>query len=448
MNAEKLDVARVPAAVLALLARLEAAGGRAWLVGGTVRDLLLGLQPADFDIATDLLPAAVASALPEADLQDARFFASKVPGQPWPVVVTTLRTEADYRDHRHPDTVAPAADPVVDAARRDFTINAIYCDRSGRLLDPTGGLADLAQRTLRTVGDPRRRFEEDALRLLRALRFAARFALQPTAELEAAARATAARLHHVSAERVYDELTRTFTGPGRGGALRRFVALGFAAELLPEVAAMDGVPQPPQYHPEGCVLTHVALVLEHVPPDDAVLAWSALLHDVGKPPTFVQGPDRIRFDGHDTLSATMADAVLTRLRAPRALREAVVAICRDHIRMASLPQMRPRRREAWLRSPLFGKHLAFHRADCLASHGNLAIHDAAAAWLQALPPLRAPLVTGADVLALGVPPGPRVGALLAAVDDALDVESPIAATRADALAILQQLVARGVKPDG
>ncbi len=449
MAAEKLDVTRVPGEVRALLLRLDQAGGRAWLVGGTVRDLLLGLEPRDFDIATDLPPERIAAVLPAGNLQDQRFGACRIDGLPWPVVVTTLRTESDYRDHRHPAAVAYVTDPLVDAQRRDFTINALYLDgRTGELFDPCGGLDDLRQRRLCTVGEPHQRFLEDALRLLRALRFAARYGLSPTPDLLTAARATAPLLRHLSGERVFAELTNTFTSFGRGAALHALVDWGFAAVLLPEVAAMQGVAQPPQYHPEGCVLTHVALVLEHVPSGAPILSWAALLHDIGKPPTFRVAEDRIRFDGHDVLSARMAEVVLTRLAAPKALRTAVVEICRDHIRMAAIPAMRPRRREQWLRSPLFPLHLMFHRADCLGSHGDLSIHALAEAALQALPPLRPPLLTGADVLALGLSAGPLVGQLLRAVDAELDADAIDPPTRDQALQVLQRLVATGVKDGG
>jgi poly(A) polymerase len=188
-------------------------------------------------------------------------------------------------------------------------------------------------------------------------------------------------------------------------------------------------------------LTHVALVLDHVAAGDPALAWSAVLHDVGKPPTWSQGDGRIRFDGHDALSARMADAVLSRLRAPRQLRELVVEVCRQHIRFASLPLMRPRRREQWMRSPDFAVHLAFHRADCLGSHGKLDIYELARAQMESLPPVAPTLVTGADALELGLKPGPAVGNLLRAVHDAAD-ESPTPMDRPAALALLRELAAR------
>jgi poly(A) polymerase len=442
----KLDAASIPEPIRAITHRIRIAGGNAWLVGGTVRDLVLGLEAADYDLATDLDPQAAAAAIGDGQLEDARLGACRIDGLPWPVVVTTLRIEGNYRDHRRPDFVQFVTDPTLDSQRRDFTCNAIYADaQTGEIFDPTGGLTDLASRTLRAIGDPAKRFEEDPLRLLRLLRFEARFGLAVDPVTEAAAKAFAKGLCTLSKERVFDELTRAFCGEGRGRALRRFVELGFANLLMPEVAAMEGVPQPPQYHPEGCVLTHVALVLDRMEQPDAILAWSAVLHDVGKPPTFRVAEDRIRFDGHDVLSARMADSILERFHASRELRLEVSEICRDHIRIASLLQMRPRRRERWMRSPLFAKHLAFHRADCLGSHGDLSIWHEATRLHALLPPERPPLVTGADVLALGVPKGPVVGQLLRAVEDALDSADGIEPDRDNALVVLRRLAVAHVK---
>lgn len=434
--------AEIPGAVRAVVDRVVAGGGRAWPVGGTVRDLVRGVAPRDFDIATDRTPAELLAVIPDADAANARLGSVRVDTAVGEVSLTTLRREADYSDHRRPDTVEFVRDLDTDAARRDFTINALYLDcGTGEIIDPTGGLADLEAGVLRTIGEPVTRFTEDHLRLLRAVRFAARFDLTIAPATASAIRQTANHLATLAPERAFSELTAMFTGPGRGRALRLLVELGIAAVLLPEVAAMDGVTQPPEYHPEGDVLTHVALVLDHVPAGDAELAWAAVLHDIGKPPTWRQAEDRIRFDGHDALSARMAVDVLQRFRASRRLIDLVADICRDHIRFAALPSMRPRRRERWLRSPDFERHLAFHRADCLGSHGKLQIHEFAARELAALPPLSEPLVTGKDVLALGVPPGPHVGKILREVERRAD-EATMPPDRSAALVLLREAVER------
>jgi poly(A) polymerase len=431
-----------PAPVAAALGRLRAAGIEAYAVGGTVRDALLQRPSSDWDLATPSPPQEVARVLPAATVEP-RLGAVHVDlpeGQA--LTVTTFRREADYRDRRHPATVEFVTDLAVDARRRDFTMNAIYAGLDGTLLDPVGGLADLRARTLRAIGPPAERFAEDVLRLLRGVRFAAAYELTVEPATWQAMQSCAPLLEHLSAERAFQELTAAFTGPGRGRALRLLVESRLAAVVLPEVPGMAGVPQPPDYHPEGDVLTHVSLVLDACAPRDPMLAWAAVLHDVGKPATFARVDGRIRFSGHDVLSAEMADAALRRLRAPRELREAVVEICRDHIKFAGIMQMRPRRRERWMRSSLFPAHLAFHRADCLGCHGKLDVWAAAEAAWRALPPAPPPpLCTGEDVLALGVAPGPRVGRLLRAVE--AEIERAADPDRPLALTILRRLVDEG-----
>ena len=437
-----METPPIPTEVTECLRVLAGAGGRAWLVGGAVRDLLQGRAPRDFDLATDLTPAEVAAALPEASLDNVRLGAVRVGAAGRELTVTTLRAEDGYSDRRRPDDVCFVKEVEVDALRRDFTVNALYLDPlTGELSDPCGGRADLDRGVLRCIGAPLVRLREDALRLLRLARFAGSAGLEVDAETAAAAKDAADGLRTLSAERVYSELTDAFTGAGRGRALRCLVEIGAAAVVLPEVAAMDGVPQPPEYHPEGDVLTHVVAVLDHVPAGDPVLSWSAVLHDVGKPPTFRVAEDRIRFDGHDVLSAEMAEQILLRLRAAKSLRLEVVDVCRQHIRFASLPQMRPARAERWLREPGFERHLAFHRADCLGSHGKLEIYEFARRRLEALPPLREALLQGRDVLALGVPMGPGVGALLREVQAQIDArEAPT--SREQALVLLRDAVRR------
>jgi poly(A) polymerase len=437
----RLELA-LPDAVRPWVDALRARGCPALAVGGVVRDGLRGVASRDWDFATAARPDVLAAILPAHAAVDARLGAAHVEvADGSAVTFTTFREEGDYRDFRHPSRVEFVGSPARDAVRRDFTVNAIYWDpATGAIHDPLGGLRDLDDRRLAAIGDPMVRFGEDPLRMLRAVRFLAQAELEPEPALWRALAGGADLLRHLSAERVFAELTQMWTGRGRGRALRLLVESGLARVVLPEVVPLAGVPQPPEYHPEGDVLTHVCLVLDRVEPVDAVQGWAAVLHDVGKPATFERAADRIRFSGHDTLSATMADAALTRLRAARELRETVTEICREHIRFAALPAMRPRRREAWLRSPRFMAHLAFHRADCLGSHGDLGVYEAARAWLRELPPAPPPpLCTGTDVLALGVPEGPEVGEILRRV--AAEVEALDAVDREAALAILARVVA-------
>ena len=447
MDGTRIEPPTLPAEVVDVVRAIEAGSGRAWIVGGAVRDWLQGHAAREIDLATDLEPRAVAAALGnsvagEVTLDQEHLGACRIRSGESDLTVTTLRSEAGHRDGRRPDEIRFVDDVDQDAVRRDFTVNALYlAPFTGRVEDPTGGLHDLARGVLRCIGEPERRFAEDALRLLRMVRFAASADLRIEPSSADAARRSARNLERLSAERCLHELTQMFCGRGRGRALRLLVEHGLADVVLPEVAAMDGVAQPPQYHPEGDVLTHVVSVLDHVPAGDQVLAWSAVLHDIGKPPTYREAADRIRFDGHDVLSAEMAEAVLRRLRSPTRLREQVVDVCRQHIRFAALPLMRPRKAERWLRSPSFRNHLAFHRADCLGSHQNLEIYEFALRRLAELPPLRPRWIHGKDVLALGVAPGPRVGEILQEVDELL-AEAPEPTSREAALVLLRDVVRR------
>lgn len=435
----------LPAAVRERVAAVQGAGGRLWLVGGAIRDALLERATADYDFATDLSPERLLALFADAPARDVALGAVHWQLEGADVAITSLREEGGYSDQRHPDWVRFVTEPERDAARRDFTVNALYlpvgaAGEVAAVLDPAGGLADLRLGLLRTIGDPATRLAEDPLRILRGLRLAAQRRLRIEPATFAAMQATAGELRGLSPERALAELTSAFSGPGRGRALRLLVDAGAAAVVLPELLAMDGLPHPPEFHPEGDVLTHVALVLAHVAGGDPVQGWTAVLHDTGKPATFERAGDRIRFSRHDVVSAELADAVLRRLHAPGDLREPVVELCREHIRFASLPDMARTKRERWLRDPLFPAHLQFHRADCLGSHAKLDIYEWVRAELERLPALPPPpLATGRDVVALGIPPGPLVGELLRQLHAELDRSAP--ADRTGALAILRRLAA-------
>ena len=438
-------IAGLPPAVTDAVALIHGAGADVYVVGGAVRDWLIGRPIRDWDLATSLEPSDLAGLFPSGVDRDLRYGAMRLPADDGDVVVTCFREESGYQDRRHPDQVVFTDDPAVDGRRRDFTCNAIYVNaRTATVIDPFGGQDDLRRGVLRTIGDPLVRFDEDPLRMLRGVRFAARCGLELEGATAAAVTASAGLLVHLSAERIYQELTASFTGHGRGRALRLMIDSGLAAVVLPEVVPMDGVQQPPQYHPEGDVLTHVCMVLDEVADGDAVQAWCAVLHDIGKPETFDDSGDRIRFSGHDQLSAEMARVALERLRAPRGLIEVVEDVCRDHIRIASLLQMRPAKRERWMRTANFLAHLEFHGADCRGSHGDLSIYHEARRLLSELPPPPArPLCQGADVLNLGVPPGPLVGEILRQLQRELDeLERP---DREAALSLLETIVRQQIK---
>jgi poly(A) polymerase len=338
------------------------------------------------------------------------------------VEVATFRCDVGYSDGRHPDQVRYSKDPREDVARRDFTINGLLMDPiSGEVLDFVGGREDLAAHLVRTIGDPELRFGEDKLRMLRAIRFAARFDYSIHPPTFAAIQKLAPQIHQVSHERVRDELTKMLT---EGRARQAFLLLDnseLLREMLPEISAMKGVEQPPQFHPEGDVFVHTLLLLQNLPyPCSPTLAWGALLHDVGKPPTFRVAPDRIRFDGHVEVGVKMAEEICRRLRFSNEDTEQILALVSHHMRFAHVTQMKESNLKKFLRMPGFEEHLDLHRMDCQSSHGDLTSYNFAKEKLATIPPEKmrpAPLLTGDDLIEAGYAPGPRFKEILAAVED-------------------------------
>jgi poly(A) polymerase len=426
----------------AIIQTLRQRGFQAYLVGGCVRDLLLGREPKDYDVATNATPEQVMEIFPETYAVGAQFGVVLVPvpeeqrsegveggtSHPHTVEVATFRSDVGYSDGRHPDEVRFSQDPREDVARRDFTINGMLLDpgvreaTSGEVLDFVGGRKDLDAGIIRAIGEPERRFAEDKLRMLRAVRFAARFEYTIEPGTFAAIQKLAREIDAVSRERVRDELTRMLTeGHGR----RAFLLLdesGLLREILPEISAMKGVQQPPQFHPEGDVFVHTLLLLENLPqPCPPALAWGALLHDVGKPPTFRVAPDRIRFDSHVEVGVKMAEEICRRLRFSSDDAEQVLALVENHMRFGHATRMSESTLKKFLRMPHFDEHLALHRADSLASHGNLGTYEFVKEKLAAIPPEKmrpVPLVGGDDLIAAGYVPGPKFREILEAVEDA------------------------------
>ncbi len=407
---------------------LRQQGFAAYLVGGCVRDLMLGREPKDYDVATNATPQQVMGIFPQTYAVGAQFGVVLVPEpqaalQSGTVEVATFRSDIGYSDGRHPDEVRFSSDPREDVMRRDFTINGMLLDPVSReVLDYVGGRKDLEAGVIRTIGDAERRFGEDKLRMLRAVRFAARFEYAIEPETFAAMQRMAPEISIVSRERVRDELTRMLT---EGHGHRAFLLLdesGLLQHVLPEISAMKGVEQPPEFHPEGDVFVHTLLLLDNLPqPCPATLAWGALLHDVGKPPTFRVGPDRIRFDDHVKVGVKMAEQICRRLRFSNDDTEQVLALIDNHMRFGHVSRMKESTLKKFLRVPGFDEHLALHRADCLASHRNLSTYEFVKQKREEIPPQTmrpVPLVTGDDLIAQGHKPGPRFREILTAVEDA------------------------------
>ncbi len=429
---------------LAVIDKLRRAGHQAYLVGGCVRDLLLGAHPKDFDVATDARPDRILDLFPNSGRVGASFGVVLVRDGFYQVEVATFRSDLEYSDGRRPDSVHFEHDPRADVLRRDFTINGLMMDpESGEILDFVEGRADLERRLVRAIGDAGARFREDHLRLLRAVRFAARLGFDIEMETFEAMRRDHSLILTIAPERVRDELVRILT---EGGARRGFELLesvGLLADLVPEVAAMKGVAQPPEYHPEGDVWVHTLLLLEKLSHPTVTLALGALLHDVGKPPTF-RVAERIRFDGHVEEGVELAHRILCRLRFSRDEVEQVEALVANHMRFKDVEQMKDSTLKRFLRLPDFEEHLELHRLDCLASHGRLDNYEYVKRKLEQFPeehlkPAR--LLTGADLIAAGYEPGPRFSTILAAVEDA-QLEGRIT-TSGEALELVRRQFPRG-----
>ncbi len=399
---------------------------QAYLVGGCVRDLLLGREPADYDVTTDATPDQVMRIFPETYAVGAQFGVVLVPVRDNAnntIEVATFRSDIGYSDGRHPDQVRFSKSAQEDVERRDFTINGLLFDPiRNEFLDFVGGREDLAAGIIRTIGPADLRFTEDKLRMLRAVRFAARFGYVIEPGTFAAIQKLAAGIDQISRERVRDELTKMLT---EGHARQAFLLLdetGLLKEVLPQISAMKGVAQPAEFHPEGDVFVHTLLLLENLPqPCPATLAWGAFLHDVGKPPTFRVAPDRIRFDNHVDVGVKMAEDICRRLRFSNDDTEQILALVANHMRFSHVSQMKDSTFKRFVRMPDFDQHLELHRLDCQASHRNLASYNLTRERIAATPPeaIRpAPLIAGGDLIAAGYLPGPRFKEILAQVEDA------------------------------
>lgn len=400
--------------------RLRERGYRALFAGGCVRDRLRGAEPEDFDVATDAPPDAVRSLFERTVPVGVQFGVVLVLVDGQPIEVATFRADAEYVDGRHPVSVRPAS-PQEDARRRDFTINGMFFDpESGEVLDFVGGRADLAAGVVRAIGDPKARFHEDRLRMLRAVRFACRFRFEIEPDTFAAIRELAPEIHGIAWERIGDEVVRILTE----GAARRGVELldaaGLLAEVLPEIARLKGVEQSPDFHPEGDVFTHTLLLLERLVRPSETLALAALLHDVAKPACAARDGERITFYGHTELGETMAVEVCQRLRRSREVWERVGYLVRHHLRLISAPEMRRSTLRRFLAEDGIDELLELARLDILASHGNLRCYDFCREQQRAFgaEPLKPPpLLLGRDLLALGYAPGPLFKEILHAVEE-------------------------------
>ncbi|MCX6891488.1 MAG: CCA tRNA nucleotidyltransferase [Verrucomicrobia bacterium] len=406
---------------LAIVRRLQDAGFPAFWVGGCVRDFQLGRPPGDYDIVTAALPEQIEALFHRTLPVGRKFGVMVVIEQRQQFQVATFRAEADYQDGRHPERVV-FGDAMADARRRDFTVNGLFYDPAKKQLhDWVGGEADLRARIIRTIGSATERFGEDHLRLLRAVRFAAQLDFTIAEDTFDALRVNAPKIRTISAERIREELIKLFQPPHAARGLDLLRQSGLLEQILPEIAATVTCEQSPEFHPEGVVFNHVRLMLQHLTPDsDPLLPWAVLLHDVAKPVTASADPGTgsIHFYGHEKIGADMAAGILSRLRFPRKDIEAIVQAVRCHMQFKDAPQMRKSTLRRLLMRPTFPLELELHRLDCLGSNGRMDVHDflvAQAEELKHQPQILPPLLKGEDLIALGLKPGPALGALLAEI---------------------------------
>lgn len=400
------------AAATSLALKLNKAGHTAFFAGGCVRDKLLGLEPKDYDIATSAVPSEVLGLFPGSNEVGAHFGVVIVKHEGHHTEIATFRTDGSYGDGRRPDSVTFST-PDEDAHRRDFTINGLFEDpETGGIIDHVGGVRDLEAKLIRAIGTPADRFREDALRLLRAVRFSTTLGFPIEPETFAAIRDNAHLLDKISPERIRDEFSKIITSPNRRRGLELLVDTGLIAHFMPEVLPLIGCDQPPEWHPEGDVYIHTRIMLEMLAPDAPLeLCLATLLHDIAKPPTRTIDPDgRIRFNGHDALGAEMAEEILTRLRYPNAvIRDAAHMVSR-HMQFMNVQQMRKAKLKRFMSEPTFPQEMELHRVDCASSNGftdNYDFLNEKAEEFSYEPLIPPPLVTGKDLIARSLKPGPR-----------------------------------------
>ncbi|QMU55601.1 MAG: HD domain-containing protein [Candidatus Mycalebacterium zealandia] len=404
---------------------LKDAGHSAFMVGGCVRNMLCGLKAGDFDLTTSATPQEVRKIFPRTVAVGESFGVIIVLKGPDSFEVATFRKDFDYKDGRHPETVSYGTTEKEDVERRDFTINGLLLDpESGEIFDYVGGREDLEAKVVRTIGEPERRFAEDRLRMLRAARFTADMGFEVESRTFRAIVKNSRFIEDVSAERTRDEIVKILTRGNSGRGLGLLRKMGLLAHVLPEANAMAGVEQPPEFHPEGDVFVHTQLVLdkleENTPDRSAELAVAALLHDVGKPPTF-ELSDRIRFNGHDRVGAAMSKKICRRLRFSNKQIERISELVRHHLKFKDIQKMRESTLKRFLGMPYFEEHLALHLADCLASHGMTDAYEFAKAKLKEMGEEEIkpkPILTGKDLIKMGFEPGPEFSKILAEIEEA------------------------------
>lgn len=392
------------------------------IVGGAVRDYLSGVQPGDIDLVTTAFPDELEKIFPDITWAGKAFGVSLLKRGKHTFELASARLERSYMDGRHPQEIKFSRDFQTDVIRRDFTVNALLCDPfTMKITDYIGGIQDVHKKIIRTVGVPEVRFKEDALRMLRAVRFSARRGFSLDGKTKDAITNLSSNVKLLAGERIKSELDRILVSPLRRKAVDIMRETGLLREILPEVDALYGVPQEKRFHPEGDVYTHTMLMLEHMALPDPLLAWSALLHDIGKAATtFTDENNRIRAFGHEEKGADMVLDIASRLKFSTAERNAVSTAVRNHMRMAHVREMKSAKLKRWMCDENFPLELELHRLDCISSHKFMDCWLFLTDQLAATPVevLRMqPLVNGNDLIKLGAKPSPAFKKILDALFD-------------------------------
>jgi poly(A) polymerase len=406
---------------MTIVKRLREAGYESYLAGGCVRDMLLGKAPQDYDITTNAKPDDIVKIFPKTVPVGAQFGVILVIVEGQPFEVASFRYDGPYLDGRRPAQVRYGS-LEEDIFRRDFTINGmVYDPMAGQMIDLVGGKSDLDSKLVRAIGNPRSRFEEDRLRMIRAVRFAASLDFTIESETFAAIGELAPSITQISWERIGEELTRILTEGGAKAGFELLDRTGLLKVLLPEIDAMKGIEQSPDYHPEGDVFTHTMLTLGHLDSPTETLAYGCLLHDVGKPVCIQRDEKRLTFYGHTEKGAAMAEEVLKRLKRSRATRERVAYLVRNHLRHLQAPQMRLSTLKRFLGEEGIDELLELTRIDALSANGDLqhyrfCIEKLAELKKEEIHPQ--PLLRGRDLIAMGFSPGPNFHEILKQVEEA------------------------------
>ena len=398
--------------------RLIDAGHTTYFAGGCVRDTLLGIEPKDYDIATSATPAEVQDLFPKSNAIGAHFGVILVKANGFPFEIATFRHDGSYKDGRHPESVTFTT-PEDDASRRDFTVNGLFQNpQNGEIIDFVDGQQDLRAQSLKAIGNPTERFQEDALRLMRAIRFASTLGFQIEPATWSAICENSDLLAKISAERIRDEFTTIITSKHRARGFDLLTESGLMKHIVPEVYDLIGCEQPPQWHPEGDVYTHTRIMFDMLADEpSAELALAVLLHDIGKPATYSydQADDRIRFNGHDRVGTEMADTILHRLKYSNHTIDEVCAMVANHMNFMNVQHMRTAKVKRFMARPTYGDEMELHRVDCASSNGftdNYEFLRAKEQQFAAEPLIPPQLITGKDLIELGLSPGPQFTEIL------------------------------------